>query len=61
MDELLRLGQKPKRETKFLTGNVSTHGGNLLVPGTLGASGTFSTFIVGFFWTGLGTRDSDLK
>lgn len=48
MDEILRLGQKPKRETKFLTGNISTHGGNLLVPGTLGASGAFSTFIVSF-------------
>lgn len=61
MDEILRLGQKPKRETKFYTGNISTHGGNLLVPGTLGASGTFSTFIVGLISTVFGTEDSDMS
>ncbi|KZF23855.1 hypothetical protein L228DRAFT_246706 [Xylona heveae TC161] len=36
---------KPKRETKFLSGNVGAHGGNLLQPGTLGAAGNFGGFI----------------
>lgn len=47
MEERTKQALKPKRETKFLTGNVSAHGGNLLAPGTLGAAGNFENFIVG--------------
>ncbi|KAI9868985.1 MAG: hypothetical protein M1813_002808 [Trichoglossum hirsutum] len=36
---------KPKRETKFLEGNISVTGGNLLAPGTLGDAGNFQKFI----------------
>ena len=46
MDEMARQAMKPKRETQLLTGLVSSHGGNLLAPGTLGTPGSFSTFIV---------------
>ncbi len=48
MEERTKQALKPKRETRFLTGNVSSHGGNLLAPGTLGAPGNFGSFIVGF-------------
>lgn len=46
MDRRAKQTMKPKRETKLLTGIVSSHGGNLLAPGTLGPSGNFDTFIV---------------
>ena len=46
MDRRTRQELKPKRETKLLTGVISSHGGNLLAPGTLGSSGNFDTFIV---------------
>lgn len=46
MDRRTRQAVKPKRETKLLTGIISSHGGNLLAPGTLGSSGNFDTFIV---------------
>lgn len=46
MDQRTQQAMKPKRETKLLTGVISSHGGNLLAPGTLGSSGSFDTFIV---------------
>lgn len=46
MDRRARQAMKPKRETKLLTGIMSSHGGNLLAPGTIGSSGNFNTFIV---------------
>ncbi len=46
MDRRAEQAMKPKRETKLLTGIISSHGGNLLAPGTLGSSGNFNTFIV---------------
>lgn len=46
MNERTKQAMKPKRETKLLTGNVFSHGGNLLAPGTLGPSGSFNNFIV---------------
>lgn len=46
MDRRAQQSMKPKRETKLLTGVVSSHGGNLLAPGTLGSSGNFDRFIV---------------
>lgn len=46
MDRRAKQAMKPKRETKLLTGVISSHGGNLLAPGTLGSGGSFDTFIV---------------
>lgn len=46
MDERAERTMKPKRETKLLEGVVSSHGGNLLAPGTLGPPGNFDSFIV---------------
>ena len=46
MNERTKQAMKPKRETKLLTGNVFSHGGNLLAPGTLGPPGSFGKFIV---------------
>lgn len=46
MDRRAKQAMKPKRETKLLTGVISSHGGNLLAPGTLGSGGSFETFIV---------------
>ena len=46
MDERANQALKPKKETQFLTGLVSSHAGNLLAPGTLGSPGNFNKFIV---------------
>lgn len=46
MDKRAKQAMKPKRETQLLTSLISSHGGNLLAPGTLGAAGSFDTFIV---------------
>jgi hypothetical protein len=46
MAEITLKTTKPKRETQILKGVVSSHAGNLLAPGTLGAPGSFSNFIV---------------
>lgn len=46
MDRRAKRTMKPKKETKLLAGIISSHGGNLLAPGTLGPSGNFDTFIV---------------
>lgn len=46
MEERARQGVNPKRVTQFLPGPVSTHGGNVLAPGTLDGSKSFGGFIV---------------
>ena len=46
MDERTRQAITAKRETQLLTGLASSHAGNLLAPGTLGAPGNFNNFIV---------------
>ncbi|MCJ1464069.1 hypothetical protein MMC07_002681 [Pseudocyphellaria aurata] len=45
MEQRAKETMKPKRETRFLTEAEAGHGGNLLVPGTLGQSGNFDKFI----------------
>ena len=46
MDERAREALKSRPATQVLEGRASTLGGNLLQPGTLGAPGSFNTFIV---------------
>jgi len=46
MDERAREALKSRPATQVLGGRASTLGGNLLQPGTLGAPGSFNTFIV---------------
>ncbi|MCJ1396405.1 hypothetical protein MMC18_009295 [Xylographa bjoerkii] len=45
MDEKTRQAMTAKRETQLLSGLASSHAGNLLAPGTLGAPGHFNNFI----------------
>ena len=46
MDQRTRQALTAKRETQLLPGLASSHAGNLLAPGTLGAPGNFNNFIV---------------
>jgi len=45
MDKRTRQAMTAKRETQLLPGLASSHAGNLLAPGTLGAPGNFNNFI----------------
>ncbi|MCJ1288316.1 hypothetical protein MMC26_007671 [Xylographa opegraphella] len=45
MDQRTRQALTAKRETQLLPGLASSHAGNLLAPGTLGAPGSFNNFI----------------
>ncbi len=48
MDQITKEATKPKKETKFVADILPGMGGN---PGTLGASGGFSSFIVRISYT----------
>ena len=45
MEERTRLALKPKKETQLVSGGSAASGGNLLMPGTLGAPGDFKSFV----------------
>ena len=45
MEERTRLALKPKWETQVVSGGSAASGGNLLMPGTLGAGGSFGSFV----------------
>ena len=45
MEERARLTLKPRKETQLVSGGSAASGGNLLMPGTLGAPGDFKSFV----------------
>ncbi|KAI9765705.1 MAG: hypothetical protein M1835_007329 [Candelina submexicana] len=45
IEERTRQAMKPKPKTQFLDGDVQTHAGNVLEPGTIGMAGRFENFI----------------
>ena len=55
MDQRTKQEMKPSRETQVLSGPASSHGGNVLYPGSLGTSGNFNDFIVSSIFIGQST------
>ena len=45
MEERTRLALKPKKETQIVSSSSAASGGNLLMPGSLGAPGEFRSFV----------------